>query len=730
MEPEEVIAQTRQVNDLNSLENRQASYTNKFKLPKTGRNLKIFNFLSVTGNTSGIPYQKNECSLYSETGECFVYKGRAVITDGGTHFEVVVYDGIIDLYKAIENKNLSSLGLESLTHGKTVPVVAASWAGTTPYRYILADYNGDTGTVNHPTPQVNIDYLTPSVNVAWLWDKIFSEHAMEYEGSVFDTEAFKNLWMTYPKGQTSAGENNTTVFESAQYEFRSWNAQQQNNANNHWFCQFQETVVNDLSGAVHNIHMRTPKTAAYRIRVKGMLFGEGVQGSEQPQETKIYLGRNAAALASNNIPAYLVLGDNLPYGQEFEITSEVFALEENDTLCVIATRNTLGGPYTGGGSYSINTNNNANVLEVELIETEPNLVDFTTAFADFPIRDFLAEVTRRFGLTLFKDKYSSKYVFLTLQEVFQAPVTANWSKKFIKKIKESYLYGSYAQRNYFRYKYNDPEESHKDHYIDIANVNLDDSKTTVQSKIYAPERYPVTFMNAPGNVYKSFEKEVKEAPADEEGAEDTIEYKPLDKRYYFIKAQQQQGTLKLYSNDLTQHLTVSGCYRESYYGLSFEEIIANYYQPIQQVLNRSVVVTAEFWLNEADIANFDFKKLYYIEQLSGYFLMNKILNYIPGRPVKCEMVHVHYMPPQESLPSITLLSVERTGLTATLFFATVNLNTPYLAAQFSADGEVWTGNTGSPQSPRTVTVPAPGSYQFRLYHEGSGTYSNIITKLL
>ena len=105
----QVIAQTKQVNDLNSLDNRQTNYTNKFKLPKTANNIRIMNFLTLAGNGSNIPYQKNECSLYSDTGECFVYNGWAVVTDDGDSYNAVVYDGIIDLYKEIENTSITFL---------------------------------------------------------------------------------------------------------------------------------------------------------------------------------------------------------------------------------------------------------------------------------------------------------------------------------------------------------------------------------------------------------------------------------------------------------------------------------------------------------------------------------------------------------------------------------------------------------------------------------------------
>lgn len=189
LEAGQAIARTLQVNDLNSLDSRQASYTNKFKLPKTANNTRIMQFLTLPGNTSAVPYQKNECSLYSDNGECFVYKGRAVVTDGGDSYDVVVYDGIIDLYKAIENKTLAAIDLSDLEHEKSVAEVTGSWnvAANLPYRYILADYNGNTGDTAASPAMVNIDYLVPAVNVAWLWEKIFTHHEMSYAGSIFES---------------------------------------------------------------------------------------------------------------------------------------------------------------------------------------------------------------------------------------------------------------------------------------------------------------------------------------------------------------------------------------------------------------------------------------------------------------------------------------------------------------------------------------------------------------
>src|SRR5690606_198692 len=117
--------------------------------------------------------KRNECYLYDRlTGECYVYKGWAIIKESTGVYKTYVYDGNLDLYKTIENFMLKDLDLSELVHAKDLDTVIASWSNEI-YRYILADYGGKTSFDGPPTPKINIDYLTPSVRVKWLWEKLF-----------------------------------------------------------------------------------------------------------------------------------------------------------------------------------------------------------------------------------------------------------------------------------------------------------------------------------------------------------------------------------------------------------------------------------------------------------------------------------------------------------------------------------------------------------------------------
>lgn len=730
LEPGQQIARTLQVNDLNSLDSRQASYTNKFKLPKTSTNIKIMAFLTVTGNNSNIPYQKNECSLYSDSGECFVYKGWAVITDAGNDFEAVIYDGIIDFYKAIENKSLSELTLDGLTHTKSIQVVKDSWQNDYNYRYILADYNGKTG--NTADKQVNIDYLVPSVKVSYLWDSIFRQYGnggfgTGYTGSIFETEDFLNLWMTFPKGITSA-QSTTDIFVSSNYIFQQavipWPNYPRKNK---YYAKFQSFETSQLEQTPQNIHYTVSEAGRYILEISGNIQGRHLnflpnewpnynandpdgwvwQGGSSPVPSCIYLVKNAQGGSPLQAQPGDIITGAVNYNANFEKTM-FLDLEALESFAIV-----IGPAYSSDTkTYTINGENSN--FSLKLTKINQTSVRFDDALIDFSIRDFLTEVVQRFGLTMFKDKYSNTYNFLTLQEHLQTEYIEDWSDKFISKTKENYIIGSYAQRNWFRYNYNDKEASHYDHYIDIANINLPDSKDIIKSKIYAPEK-PLnrsTYLTGTSNIYKLWDKEPVENPAE---GEDPFTYKALDKRFYFLRAEPKYDTIQLMSDELgddgiSEPLTY---YREVYRRLNFKDIIRKYYKPQLRILDKAVMVSAELWLTEADMAAFDFKKLYYIEQLSAYFLVNKIINYIPGKPAKCELIKVDYGSRQEVVPNAVINNITLQDSNKAVVEFEVNAELP-ATLQISPNNAFWYNMMLNPQSPHVTYPLAAGTYYFRL----------------
>ena len=607
------ISRTLQVNDILTLSNRQSNYTNTFSIKKTDVNKQIFEYLGVVGSTTILPYRKNECYLYTDDGECLVYKGWAVIQSTDKDYKINIYDGNIDLYKAIENKSLGDLDLSEIDHIKLLSTVVNSFTANLNYKYIVADYNGFMIYNNN---RINIDYLVPSAKVSYLWDKIFDTYGFTYEGSIFKTVNFTNLWLSYPKfsevTQTPVG-----IFEGSTGTITNINYVSP--------FKFNQSIVVDTIQDVNKQSFIISTSGTYRIELNGSASfscgivdwaGQGV-GSDSFNYAVIY--KNGIGIGTNLddfIDVNLIAGDviTIDFPPFLDLGQNSAVNEVYDASLTLLIKEFQGIP-----------------------------ISFTNELKDFSIKDFITEILNRFGLTPFKDKYTNHYKFLTLQELLQNNDVVDWSReqnKFVEKLSERYIFGSYAQENKFTYKYNDQEDEYYNSKILIDNVNLPDSKTVVNSKIYAPDKDPVTLVhNLITNVYRMWNKEIKE--------DGTINYKGLSKRYYFLREASHTFTnpTEIGSESLNTHQSITTIPVESFYNLRMEDVVREYYDNIGAILNYSKIIEASIYLSENDISAIDFSKLYWIKQLSSYFLLNKVNNFTKKGVNKVELIKVDYTAP-------------------------------------------------------------------------------------
>ena len=613
----QVIARTLQVNDILTLSNRQTNYTNTFSIKRTPKNQRTFDLLGVVGSNSTLPYQKNECYLYTDDGECMVYKGWAVIQSTDKDYKINIYDGNIDLYKAIENQNLGDLDLSEINHNKNLTTVVNSFTANLPYRYIVADFNGN---MIWNTNRINLDFLVPSAKVSYLWDKIFDTFGFTYEGSIFSTDNFTNLWLTYPKNlPLSSQVTPVTIFEgSTEVTFDEVVARP---------LIFNQNIIVDTIQDIKKQEFIISNQSLYEATLTTL--GTGIAGvyTALPGEPPILVGLAQAGVFKNGV------------FQGAADTVVTMNLLPNDVLtCDFRIPSNLPQDaeilFSGEFEYSF-----------KIDEYQGANVSFTDELKDFSIKDFVSEILNRFGLTPFKDKYENNYRFLTLQELLQNNEVVDWSRaenKFVEKLSEKYIFGSYGQQNKFTYKYNDQEAEYYNSEININNVNLPDTKVVVNSRVYAPDLDTrVLLHDLTTNVYRMWEKEPKE--------DGTVQYKGLSKRYYLMRESSHSFTssTQIGSQSLNTHQNITTIPVESFVNLRMEDIIREYYGNVSQVLNNSKIIEATIYLNEKDISDMDFSKLYWIRELSSYFILNKVNSFTKKGITKVELIKVEFEPPSE-----------------------------------------------------------------------------------
>jgi hypothetical protein len=646
------LAQTKQRNNITNLHTRQTNATNNFAIPKTPGNVKHMQLLGIVGNKSTRPYTKLKANLQDAiTGEWLIYNGWAVVTSTSNDFKVTLYDGVIDFYKAIENKTLTDVNISGLSHLKNVANVTASFLNNLPYMYIFADFNGN----NYDGGTFNIDYQVPSARMSYIWDRIHQFAGFTYSGAIFQTQKFLNWFMTFPKPVPVTGTNylnvetHVTGVRTSSYSFYSGNILWQGIQQIPDFFPNSPYPSNTYVNIANNRYVFL-QAGIYKIRATGEYAVTStfvLTNTTYFREIQYYVYNSAGTFIDQGTFSTAGLGYvilTLNVGDQISFSNSA------------ASDNSFG-PSSLTGSF-----------ELFVDKLNGYQVNFDDVLVDFLATDFVKEVVNHFALTPFKDKYSNHIEYRTLKEIIQENDVLDWSNKYPVRLNESYVVGSYAQSNEFTYKYDIETLTYNNGQLKIDNQNLKERTVVVQSKFYTPTNNFVEINAASVNVYKIWDKEIKE--------NNTIEYKELSGRFYTLRYSMVAQNINIKSKALSQSTTYTGNIPyASNWRLSWDAILVDNYKQISQILNTSKIVEANLYLTSKDVSDFDFKRMIYIEQWSSYYIVNKIVNFIKDKYTKVELIEVDYYTEGETIGAgivtfINITNVVVNGCTITVTFST------------------------------------------------------------
>lgn len=598
LSPEENLDFTAQVNTFASVESRQASYTPSYKLPKTAKNIRALGGLGITSDSSVIPYQKPNCALMIE-GFAFIVKGWLNVKETtDEYFSIYIYSGIINFFKAIENKTLGDLNISEIDHVKNLSTVVGSFQNPN-YKYLVTDYNGLTH-YGANDEIINIDYLIPSVLVLYLWNKIFSTYGFTYEGSIFTQEDFINLWLTYPK--SIAIDETTLLLEGDGSRYIDF-ATVGGNEDNYYRGLFMETFDNYRS-------FTAPATAKYKISLHIQNnFAQNLNASilyrmSVNQEDLQYMDRSNVIIFA-------------------ELPASATAVDQTFTQYI---------NLTAGDKISFYDYMRADGFlrwqsewDVKIEQVMDGAGDFTGDLKDFEITAFCKEVMTRFCLTPFTDEFSNLIKFKTMTErLVDAPVI-NWSDRFIERKSEDYAYSSYAIRNKFLYQYSDKEATYHDGYIAVNNANLEAEKTVFKSKTYSPEKALTDFKIGAASKFLRIFKLYEREPQEEDGVT-VVKYKGLDKRFHFVKKidYTAPSSVAIGSETFNEQTTVTYLPLASFDGQDWLTMILKYYPSFGKILNESRIHEINLYLRDVDLLTLNLGALYFFEQEQQFYILDKL----------------------------------------------------------------------------------------------------------
>ena len=624
----EKVTYTIQVQDLADVSSVASSVTTSFKLPKTKNNYEALKSLSLPGDTSNLPYLKNVCKLYN-FGTTLIDNGWLKINNSDEEsFNVNIENGIIDFFKAIEGKTIGNdLDLTDTNHNKDLITVINSFERND-YTYIVADYNGLNTYLKGGVNYINVDYLVPSLNSKYIWDKIFNSIGYTYSGSIFNSELFTNFWVTYPKAPPTKADDeqlpdpvlrlstnktgNIEFVEDLTYDI----------------IEFDLENVSTNDNDFLNNKLIVKHTGTYNL--KSIIDGyvdyvvTNNWGDEDGSEKSFLL----PALRINGVIKLFSNDDTLN-------------LKQGDIVEFLCTWYGLSGGYIGRIREIV-----FNSYDFKLYQISQQIVDFGSEFLDVSLSEFIKEIMMRFALTPFIDVENKHIKFLTLSERINTNNVKDWTDKFIKRTDENYIYKDYAQRNWLKHKYNDENATFNNGFLSVSNQTLQPQKDLYSSKFYSFNNEITSFYDSDftNNSFPIWNREIKETINNDTTPPTRtydVSYKGLSNRFYFIRRKLLNKTINIGSQLLRIEETSDKVAVVDTKNLSYSDSVNNY-KDFVKVLNDTRIHEIELFLNINDLLDLDLESLYYFSQENQYYILNRITIDLTNNINKAEFIRVKY----------------------------------------------------------------------------------------
>lgn len=604
---------TKQISDIFDIANVAVSYTTSFEFEFTPANTQAMQFLGIPGDRSYVPYQRNSARLKVD-GFDLISDGWFIPLSTKENYKGNIYDGMIDFFKAIENKTIGrDLDLSNFNHEKLVSTVAASFTNEY-YNYIIGDYGGK----NVYLEGINIDYQAPSFSVRKLWELIFSTFGFNCDYT--NLSYIDGLYITYPK-DTAEGQVNELIFTGIknayitnQYTVNAGIGEPSSQYN------WNSTIIEEGSLQPDNWRYNIPETNSYffELSIEQYAIFRRPQYKNENVATRIDILKNGVIVGSI-LSDYEANFDGSERNIEFNLSCDV-----GD---VISVRTYVPASLSFRGRDYRLLEFRLNILTFNISKTDLGTTNLENEFKDFGIKDFIKEILWRTALTPVFNKNTNTVEFKTISSRISFSNAQNLSDYFVSRDGGETYTNGYAQKNIFALKRNDDTDLTGDGYLYVPNKNIDDEKTLANSKIYAPDKKLVTeaFFSIKSNQYKIWQFEITQDNATEESV---IKYKGLSGRFYFIRKQIQTlsdgSDYKLISEKLNDEIEVPWIPVAINTDTLFEESIYNYYAEYQKIFDNFRIHNVNLALSVDGFNAFDLTRPVYIKQENAYYICNKI----------------------------------------------------------------------------------------------------------
>lgn len=635
------IAETRQINDFFGISDRQTSYTNTFKLPSTDRNKMLLGGMGIPGNTSLAAYRVHKISVY-RNGIQTIADGIGYFKATDDYFNMYVYNDNVNLFDAIGDETLADLNLTHLNHDLNID----SWLQSfdrTDYTYPVADY----GKLDNQTIEVN--YQIPCLFVKYLWNKIFNDSgfAWKYYGrggrnefNPFMKDEWNELAISIDEGfpTTDKSVNPIKKLELKTNKSSQYKGKTVNYFGNTIVVQALTGEINEyarfssvfdpeglhaptFSAQYNRSRIRIKESGFYKINANGNFY------NLKTESAGIFIEKDGYNLFTIN--------DDFPDQQtSFGFTNKIY-LRAGEELFVKVTTN----PTDNESFYSYDM-----VFDLWLDNTVTT-VSFSSYLSKIKKKDFIKDVIHHYGL-MFRKK-DDVYEFRSYEELLDPlayyenynafaadTIYDDWSNKFHKIIEDDSKIGDYGRNNYFKFQYDNPEDTFADAIIKVDDQTLPAERTLINRIFKAPNNSSTVIA---GNFLKRCNFYTKEL--NDDGSIKSV--KSNKTTPYFFRVVNKNASINYKLDGAIGSNVINGVIPfMSFEDLDFNNIVPNRYTAFSNMINYGQKIVAELHLSVLDIHALDFYRLKYIKQLGHLYYLSKPIQYTGEDKTKVELIRI------------------------------------------------------------------------------------------
>ncbi len=631
--PGTLIPLTYQINDLAEIKDRQANYSQQFKVPKTQKNIKALAWSNIIQSTTDTPYLLNS-AVVKKQGVQVIPRGVAIIENTDKDFNITVYSGLKDFFQTIDGLSIRDIDYVDLNHVWSTANIYAARTNITGYKWPIINY-GDLLNTNR---DVDTNNQRPAIFVHEIVNRIFTEAGFVNAGDFFtDANYLKTLLPFAEKKFTGTNANYLAQgLVSADTAIgTNFFPADDSNLTIDPFDLINIEVFATTPGGGTKYFYSAVTNGRFKFELAFDFFDGDVAGFDV--EGYIHRAGNATLeIISQEGPVTIAASGS------FSTTHTVDLLAGDHFAYRINYHGTAGNmTIVAGGSFACTDVTNI-LLEIG------NTVEFSVNIPDIKQTEFLKSIAQQYALFFARDSFTDKVYAARMNDIIaNIPKAINWSDKLDDGQSKLEYRLNYAQNNWLKYAQDGEDkkivEGTGDGYFECVDETLEKEKTLVTLP-FAATYMEKLLMNL----------DIPNIQMIDDDGEFTLSAKP---RMLIDDTQDIIGIDITYDDGtgpITDTNDIPLCYfqlPEKDFNLGFDDsLIPDYYDGLVQSLSKLKKITASFKLTVDDVAklntvdpNTDLPYWFtpiYLWQFSSYFYINKVVAFTGKGLTKVELIRL------------------------------------------------------------------------------------------